>query len=63
LPVWSQVGATFFREADMQDEDTKGRTAFARATREYDPEFEHAIAAAVSAGSIATVVHHRRDAE
>ena len=33
----------------MHDEGvTKGRTTFARATREYDPEFERTIAAAVS---------------
>jgi hypothetical protein len=27
----------------MRDEDTRGRTTFARATREYDSEFERAI--------------------
>jgi hypothetical protein len=32
----------------MYDEDTKGRTTFACATRKYDPEFERTIAAAVS---------------
>ncbi len=32
----------------MHDEDTKDCTTFACATREYDPEFERTIAAAVS---------------
>jgi hypothetical protein len=42
-------GRAFRWEDDMHDDDViKGRTTFARATREHYPEFEHTVAAAVS---------------